>query len=148
MNNVISSDDFVTVLNDAFSSGHDFSFNPTGVSMQPMLNGTTDTVVLTKKPQKLSKYDVVFFRRNKDNAIVLHRIVKVVDDSTYLLSGDSQYHFETVCYDDVFAVLKSFTHNGKTISTDSFGYKVYSCIILAKKYTRIFLSKMYRKFFK
>ncbi len=148
MNNVISSDDFVAVLNDAFSSGRDFSFNPTGVSMLPMLNGTTDTVVLTQKPPQLSKYDVVFFKRNKDNAIVLHRIVKVVDDSTYLLSGDSQYHFETVNYDDVFAVLKSFTHRGRTWTTNSFWYKVYCRIILVKKYARIFLSKMYHKFFK
>lgn len=148
MNSVISNDDFVAVLNDAFSCGRDFSFSPTGVSMRPMLNGTTDTVVLAKKPQKLSKYDVVFFKRQRDNAIVLHRIVKVVDDSTYLLSGDSQYYFETVGYDDVFAVLKSFTHHGKSVSTDSFGYNVYCRIILFKKYTHIFFSKMYHKIFK
>ena len=148
MSNVISSDDFVAVLSDAFDSGSDFSFSPTGVSMQPMLNGSTDTVVLTKKSQKLNKYDVVFFRRSDDNAIVLHRIVKVIDDSTYLVSGDSQYHFETVNHDDIFAVLKSFTHNGKVVTTDSFCYKVYCRIILIKKYTRLFLSKMYHKIFK
>lgn len=148
MSNVISTDDFVALLNDTFAGGSDFSFSPTGVSMKPMLNGTSDTVVLTPKPQKLNKYDVVFYHRQRDNAIVLHRIIKVVDDSTYLLSGDSQYYFEAVSYDDVFAVLKSFTHCGKTVSTHSFCYQVYCRLILFWKYTRIFLSKMYHKFFK
>lgn len=148
MNSVISNDDFVAVLNDSFSAGSDFVFNPTGDSMKPMLNGVTDTVLLTKKPNKLKKYDVVLYRRKKDSALVLHRIVKITGDSTYILSGDSQYYFDTVHYNDVLATIKSFNRGSKTVSVNSFTYKFYSRIILAKKYTHIFISKLYHKIFK
>lgn len=117
--------------------------------MKPMLNGTTDSVVLTSKPEKLKKYDVVFFRRKSDKALVLHRIVKCADDGTFVISGDSQYYFDRdVSYDDIYAVLKSFIHNGKKVATTDFTYCVYSRLILIWKYSRIFVSKLYHKIFK
>ncbi len=116
--------------------------------MKPMLNGTTDKVVLAKKPEKLNKYDVALYVRRSDNSLVLHRVVKVTDNS-YTMSGDNQYYFDyDIPHSDVLAVMKSFTHNSKIYKTTSCGYRLYSRIILFKKYFRNFISKIYHKIFK
>ena len=148
MTEYISKDNFLLVLQDSFSKGIDITFTPSGNSMKPLLNGTTDTVTLTKKPEKLNKYDVVFFRRSSDNALVLHRIVKVKGEGSYLVSGDNQYFFDEVKYDDVFAVMKAYSKNGVTYSTTTFRFKSKARLILIKKYIRVFLSKIYHKIFK
>lgn len=116
--------------------------------MKPMLNGTTDTVLLTKKPEKLNKYDVALYVRRSDNALVLHRVVTVNDES-YTMSGDNQYYFDfDIRHDDVLAVVKSFVHNSKTYSVKSLRFIIYSRVILVKKYIRLFISKIYHKVLK
>lgn len=148
MNNTISKCDFITLLEDTIDSGKDFSFTPTGTSMLPMLNGTTDTVMLTKKPSRLKKYDVALYIRRRDNALVLHRVVKLSGDS-YTMSGDSQYYYDyDIAHNDVLAVMKSFTRASKCYTSSSFSYQCYIKIMLIKKYTRIFISKVYHKLFK
>ncbi len=145
----MSNDDLLVVLEDAFSRGQSVSFTPTGTSMLPMLDGTTDTVILSQKSSVLKKYDVVFYRRKSDNALILHRIVKVIGDSLYCMSGDNQYYFDNnVHYNDIFAVVTSFTHNGKRYDSTSLVYRVYIRIILSKKKIRLFISKIYHKIFK
>ena len=142
MKNKVTKAEFVELLEEALSQGKDFSFTPTGSSMLPMLNGVDDTVVLTNKPVRLKKYDVVFYKRRRDNALVLHRVIRVTGDS-YTMSGDSQRYFdENIAYSDVLAVMKSFTHNSKTVSANTFAYKLYSRYILVKKYVRILYSKI------
>ena len=145
MKNKVTKTEFVELLDEALSQGKDFSFTPTGSSMLPMLDGVNDTVTLTRKPKKLKKYDVVFYKRRRDNALVLHRVIRVDGDS-YTMSGDSQRYFdEDIPYGDVLAVMKSFTHNSKEISANSFFYKIYSRYILIKKYMRIVYSKIAKK---
>ena len=145
MKNKVTKTEFVELLDEALSQGKDFSFTPTGSSMLPMLDGVNDTVTLTRKPKKLKKYDVVLYKRRRDNALVLHRVIRVDGDS-YTMSGDSQRYFdEDIPYGDVLAVMKSFTHNSKEISANSFFYKIYSRYILIKKYIRIMYSKIAKK---
>ncbi len=149
MNKSISKDDFLVILSETLEQGRDFSFTPSGSSMKPMLNGTTDTVMLSAKPEKLKKYDVAMFRRIPDRALILHRIVKVNPDGTYVFSGDNQYFYDdNVSYDSIVAVVKSFNRNGKTITTDNFFYRFYIYLILLKKNIHNFLSKIYRALFK
>lgn len=149
MSNLICKDEFISVVTQTLNSGKDFIFTPTGDSMRPMLNGINDTVTLTQKPDRLNRHDIAFYHRKRDNALVLHRVIKVNDDNTYVFSGDNQYYFDTdIAYTDVFAVVKSYTKGGKTISTTDFSFRVYSVFILIKKYTRIVLSKIYHKIFK
>lgn len=148
MNNTVCTEDFILLLKDALDKGQDFSFNPTGSSMKPMLNGVDDTVVLTKAFDKLIKYDVALFVRRSDNALVLHRVVKVTGDS-YTMSGDSQYFFdENVAHSDILAVMKSFVRSQKPVSVTDFSYRFYCRKMLIKKYIHIFFSKLYHKIFK
>ncbi len=134
MSNTISKHDFIEILTQVVDSGQKFAFSPSGNSMKPMLNGTTDTVLLKKKPDVLKKYDVVMYYRKRDNAIALHRIIKVTGDRLYTMSGDNQYYVdENISYDDILAVLCEYTHNGKTIRVDSFHFRFYTYYILLKK---------------
>lgn len=149
MNNLISKDEFVSVLTDTLNSGKDFIFTPTGDSMLPMLNGVSDTVTLTKKPDKLKRHDIAFYHRRHDDALVLHRVIKVNCDNTFVMSGDNQYYFDTdIPYCDVLAVMKSYSKGGRTVTSSDFRFRVYSFFILIKKYTRLFISKIYHKIFK
>lgn len=145
LKNKVTKTEFVELLDEALSQGKDFSFTPTGSSMLPMLDGVNDTVTLTRKPKKLKKYDVVLYKRRRDNALVLHRVIRVDGDS-YTMSGDSQRYFdEDIPHCDILAVMKSFTHNSKVVSANSFLYKIYSRYILIKKYIRVMYSKIAKK---
>ena len=148
MSETISKNDFLILAEEAFKNDKAITFTPSGNSMKPMLNGTTDTVVLKKNPRHIKKYDVVFYHRKRDNALVLHRVVKVGDNS-FTMCGDSQYYFDKdISYDDIFAIMTSFTHNGKLYSVDDFSYLLYVHIMLLWKYTRLCISKIYHKVFK
>lgn len=148
MNNRICNKEFLEILEHTFDNGQDFSFVPSGNSMKPMLNGISDSVVLTKKPNVLRKYDVVLFIRTNDNALILHRIIKVSGDR-YTLSGDNQYFFDyEIPYCNVVAVMKSFTHKSKVYDSNSLKYKIYSRIIVFNKNLRIKLSRVYHFFCK
>lgn len=133
LSNTISKEDFVSILKETLEEGKDFSFNPTGISMIPMLNGTTDTVVLTKKGDSLKKYDVVLYLRRRDNAIVLHRIMSVENDC-FTMSGDNQLFYDKdIPFSDVLAVVKSFTRNGKCYSVESLFYRIFIRYIMVRK---------------
>ncbi|MBQ6153579.1 MAG: S24/S26 family peptidase [Ruminococcus sp.] len=141
----ISNPDFLELMEEAFSRGSTVCFTPSGTSMLPMLNGTTDTVTLSKKPSQLHQYDVIFYVR-EGGVFVLHRIVKCEKDGTFTLSGDSQYYLEKgVRYEDVKALMTSYTHLGKERSVTSFSYQFYIRRMILKKRIRMFLSSVYHK---
>lgn len=149
MNNTIIDNDLVAIMLETFDRGQSFLFVPKGKSMRPLLNGSTDSVTLSKKPDTLSKYDVVMFIRRSDNTLIIHRIIKVNSDSTYNISGDFLSVVDkNVPESDILAVVTAFTHNGKDASVSSFTYQLYSRLILFKKYFHILLSKIYHLVFK
>ena len=146
LNNTISKENFIEMLQFAFDNNQKFSFMPSGTSMKPMLNGTTDTACLCKKPLVLKKYDVVMYIRRRDNALALHRIVKVEANNFFTMSGDNQYYVdENIHYDDIIAVLCEYTHKGKTFSVDSLNFRVYTYYILLKKKIKKLLLKLRTK---
>lgn len=146
--NKILNDEFLRLMLDSFDRGQSVEFVPTGRSMKPMLNGTYDKVTLIA-PIDVRKHDVVLFKRPVDNALVIHRVIRCNADSTFDISGDAQCFFDTnVPLSDIYAVVINFTHNNKTYHSSSFTYKIYIYFILLKKYTRIFLSKIYHSIFK
>ena len=93
-----------------------------GSSMRPMLRQDRDLVIIRVPASRLKKYDVALYRRNGD--YVLHRVIGVKEDH-YLIRGDNTYRIETVPEENVIGVLAGFQRNGKEISTDSIGYRIY-----------------------
>jgi len=99
-----------------------------GVSMLPLLHEHRDIVVLKKPNGRLQKYDVALYKM-PDGRYILHRIIKVREND-YVICGDNCVAREYGITDNnILGVMKEFVRNGKTYSTDSAGYRVYSHII-------------------
>ena len=124
-----------------------------GNSMSPFFRHERDAVFLKKCDKELKKYDVVLYK-NSDGRYVLHRIVKI-KDNTLVIRGDNTYIKEYVEKDEVLAILDTFTRKGKHGGVNDFGYRLYSrlwCFVypLRKlaRMTRALLGRIYHKIFK
>ena len=149
MSERFSPDEFVKQLGEAFDSGHDMIFIPTGGSMRPMLGGVSDSVTLSPKRGRLCKYDVALYKRPQTGQLVLHRMIGFDDQGGYIFSGDGQYFREYgIADEDILAVMTAFTHNGKEHKVGETGYRLYSRLIpLSKKPLRL-TAGVYHKFFR
>ena len=148
MSEHISNREFLAVMKEAFKRGQELKFTPSGSSMLPMLDGESDTVTLGAKPDRLKKYDVAFYRR-ASGQLVLHRVVKVSRDGTYVFCGDNQYGYEPgVKHEDILALMTAFSRGGKDRQTTNPSYRFYIHRMMAKKRLRRCLGRVYHMFFK
>ena len=83
-----------------------------GVSMLPMLKNRRDTIVVTKKTERLKPLDVALYKRG--DAYILHRVLRVTEDG-YIIRGDNCYFNENVPEDAVIGVLTEFFRKDKHI---------------------------------
>lgn len=103
----------------------DILITVTGTSMNPMLKNKRDKVVLTGCDKfNLKKGDIPLYRRI-NGEYVLHRIVKV-NENSYDLCGDNQCEIEKgVPKTAVIAVVKAFERNGKMYGCNDIRYRLY-----------------------
>ena len=117
-------DELCPIIEEVVSKGGRFNLITAGTSMLPLLRNRKDTVVLEAKRGRLKKYDIPLFR-TCDGRYLLHRVVKVLDNS-YNTCGDNRIKIEKgIRDDDIIAVVHSVIREGREISFDSFGYKLY-----------------------
>ena len=92
--------------------------------MLPLIRQRRDIVEIRKKNSKrCNKYDVVLYKRGEK--YVLHRILKVLPDG-YIIAGDHNTYIETDISDDmILGVMTRVIRNGKSITPDHIGYKIY-----------------------
>ncbi|MBQ5367097.1 MAG: S24/S26 family peptidase [Thermoguttaceae bacterium] len=125
-----SSSFFALALEALYSEGgedREVAFTPGGISMLPTLRDRRDTVYLVKPTGAIKKYDVALFRR-ETGEYVLHRVVKVCRDGTYVFRGDFQTEVErNVRREQILAVMTAFQRGKRRIDCGrSVLYKVYS----------------------
>lgn len=77
-----------------------------GVSMEPLLHNRKSTVVIQRAPEKLKKYDVVFYKR-PNGEYVLHRVIKV-REKDYLICGDNGLEREPVSREGIIGIMTGF----------------------------------------
>lgn len=96
-----------------------------GTSMWPLLKeGKTRVQVEAKEGKQVRKGDIVLYRR-KNGTLVLHRIIKVEDD-TFLVCGDHQWKLdEKVQEEQILAVAQGFFRNGHYIDEKTWWYRLY-----------------------
>ena len=156
MNKQLPINELVPLFQEILDKGSNVNFKTKGTSMLPMLDDGVDTVVLTKPKGKLKKYDLPLFYFKGSKSYVLHRVIKVQKDGTYVMCGDNRDICEiNVKDEDIIAVVSSFSHKGKEYSVNDFRYKLYCRFWVSKKklkwkYYSIKekLYPYYRKFFK
>lgn len=83
------------------------SFTPSGNSMWPFIKNKSSSVIVVAPKKRLKKYDVAFYRR-KSGQPVLHRVLRV-NENSYDMCGDSQLLIEKGVEDEaVFGVLQGY----------------------------------------
>ncbi len=97
-----------------------------GSSMLPLLpEGKSLVQLIPGEGHEPGKGDVVLYQR-RDGTHVLHRIVKVTGESTYLVCGDHQWRQEEqIRKDRILAVAQGFFRNGRYVDDTSVWYQIY-----------------------
>ena len=114
-----------------------------GNSMYPLIRQGKDVLIIKKVNSRLKKMDVPLYKR-KSGQYVLHRIIKV-NENDYVIRGDNTYYNETGIRDDqILGVLSGVIREGKEISVDSFGFKLYSYFWYYTYYLRKLIIKIKR----
>ena len=131
------------VMSEQIEMGGSVRFGPKGVSMLPMLRQGTDTVVISKAPDKLKKYDLPLYRR-PDGHFVLHRVVAVNADG-YTMCGDNQVIRERgVPHEWILAVVTGFYRGDRYVDINDAEYKSYCRKRVRAQYCRGLLGKAKR----
>lgn len=125
-----------------------------GASMRPLLRTHKDIVVISKPAHPLSVGEVPLYKKKGVPKLILHRIIGVANNGTYIIRGDNTYHKEYVPQSDVVGVMTAIYRGGKYIDcSSSKTYKTYVKINrflypvrwLWKTKIRAFLGRIKRK---
>ena len=82
--------DAIEVIEEILAGGGEFRMYPKGTSMLPLIVQGRDSVVLKRNfEDAANKHDIAFYRR-ANGQFVLHRVMKILDDGTYVMCGDNQ----------------------------------------------------------
>ena len=131
--------DYINLIKEQIDAGKIVSLVPRGKSMEPMLTGGEDMVLLKKVSDRLHLYDVALYYRKETQRYVLHRVVGFSQDGNYIMCGDNNLENEyNITDDDIIAVVTAFSHKGKMTETTSRSYKIYCNFWYTFKPLRIF----------
>lgn len=128
--------DLWPVMAEQLDAGKTVRFAPKGVSMLPLIRQDLDTVVIKTAPPKLKKYDLALYRR-KNGQFVLHRVVGVNKDGSYVMCGDNQYWRECgITGENILAMAVGYYKGNEYISFDDENYIKYSKKRVRKQYIK------------
>ena len=101
----------------------------TGTSMRPLLReGESRVQVVKTGDEPLKRGDIVLYRRN-NGTWVLHRIIKVKNEHTFLVCGDHQWKLdEQIQKEQILAVVQGFFRNGHYVDDRTLWYRLYKAV--------------------
>lgn len=151
-NKIIPMEILGEIIKEQLNHGGRVRFTPKGVSMLPMLRDNEDVVLLEKPKRKLKKYDLPLYQR-ADGKYILHRVVDVLADGTYVMCGDNQVILEYGIADEhIVGVVSEFERKGKKYSVVDKTYCAYCRCWVALlsvrrvcRRGRVYLGKVKRK---
>ena len=122
----VTLDELMPLIREQLAAGQTVTFFPHGVSMLPLIREGRDSVTLSAPPKRLKKYDVALFQR-ANGQYILHRVVRCGE--TYTFVGDNQVHLEkNVQQEQIIAICTAFSRDGKRISAQAFGLRLYAVL--------------------
>lgn len=97
-----------------------------GASMYPLLRTHKDIVVIGKAQHPLKIGEVPLYKAKGAKNLILHRIIDVAPDGTYIIRGDNTYKKEYVPAENIVGVMIAIYRGGKYIDCmTSKKYKFY-----------------------
>ena len=128
--NFIPEEVLMPLLRERLAAGQTVRYLPfRGISMLPMLRQGKDSVELAPLPEKLKKYDLPLYQY-PSGKYVMHRVVDVTD-THYICLGDNLTDRETICPEQMIAVVSAFRRGEKRISVEDPRYRLYCRIWVA-----------------
>ena len=121
--------DAIEVIEEVLQGGGEFRLYPKGTSMLPLLVQGKDSVVLRRRIDSvdapLKKHDIAFYRRT-GGQFVLHRVMKIASDGTYVMCGDNQTAMEQgIAPNQIIGYVCGIYKGEEYLSLDSPKYKRY-----------------------
>lgn len=111
------------LLKETLSQGGAFRLTVTGTSMVPTIRGGRDRVTLIQPPERLQKADLPLYRR-VNGQFVLHRVIEVAKDGTYVMCGDHQWTPEpNIRPEQIIGLVQSIERKGKSFSVENAHYR-------------------------
>ncbi|MBQ8163285.1 MAG: S24/S26 family peptidase [Clostridia bacterium] len=111
------------LIKEAISSDGEFRLYPRGTSMMPLLREGIDSVLL-KKPEGVSKNDIVLYKRS-NGQFVLHRVIKI-KNGEYVMCGDNQFRLEYgIREENLLARVSGFWRDDLFVDGENEEYKKY-----------------------
>lgn len=107
------------------AAGGTFPLRVMGYSMNPTLGSARDTVYLVSPKERPPKKDEIVFFVRPDGRGVLHRLIRVLPDGSFLINGDAQNWTETIQPEQVIAVVSHFERKNRQIACDGRIYRMY-----------------------
>ncbi len=141
--------DAIDVIDEILASGGEFRMYPKGTSMLPLIVEKRDSVVLKRDKSGLARHDIAFYRR-RNGQFVLHRVMKISNDGTYVMCGDNQTVFEKgITQEQIIGYVSAIYQGDFKLDFSSFKYKAYMFFWCFMPYRRIvrFIKRVFVKFF-
>ncbi len=114
----------------------------TGNSMLPFLHGGRDAVYLVPATARIRRGDLIFYLRSADFP-VLHRVVRVRGDGSFLCTGDIQKELEPVRPSQLIAKADKAEINGKLRSLSSLPVRIFVGLWLLTRPVRPLMVRIY-----
>lgn len=116
----------INMVEEALQTQDTVAFLTNGASMRPLLRTHKDIVVITKAEHPLKVGDVPLYKKKGIKKLILHRIIGIMPDGTYIIRGDNTYQKEYVPECDIVGVMTALYRGGKHIDCNSSKiYKIY-----------------------
>lgn len=119
--------ELVPLIKQFLGEGKSVILTAKGNSMRPMVSDGRDAVILSSLGDKpIDVGDVILYERTED-VYVLHRVVEISEDGSFVFMGDGQAHTERgIVSSQMIAKLSGIIRKEKTISCESKKYLRYS----------------------
>ena len=133
------------------------AFFTSGASMRPLLRTHKDIVIIARPAFPLAIGEVPLYKKRGVDKLILHRIIGIANDGTYIIRGDNTYKKEYVKQEDIVGVMTALYRGGKYVDcANSKRYKLYvkwnkltyPIRYVWKTKIRAFLGKVKRKILK
>ncbi len=115
--------EIVPIMEEIINNGGQCKLRVTGYSMTPILKHLRDSVILTSIDNRPIKKGEIIFIQRQSGQYVLHRVMKIIDQDTFIINGDAQQWTEIVRKNQVIGICCKIIRDNKEISCDNIIYK-------------------------
>lgn len=118
--------DAIEVIDEILGGGGEFRMYPKGTSMLPLIKQGQDSVVLKRNFDICAKkHDIAFYRR-RGGQFVLHRVMRVESDGSYVMCGDNQTQLEYgIKREQIIGYVDRLYKGEREVSLSSLGHRLY-----------------------